>query len=199
MSSRGDVTSCLACVLSGSRGRLRWTLNLPVCVSVDDLHLRTNGEGLLSLPLLRRPRTLLALPQTQHATSVEGDSVSVRSLCHPALTERTLRRLGQSGGLQALIDRWDQSNLQELEAFIDLYFEMVWEQSMGSPEFPEPGEQAVAKETGDEEVLSSINRKLSKLELLEEIQKELKELRTDLEHNCKLTQELKDQKHDSNT
>lgn len=196
LSSSGDVTSCLACELPGHRHRLRWTLNVPVRFSADDLLLRTNESPLDPLSP-RRPRMLLALPQTQLRASADYDSVGVRSLCHPVLRERTLRRLGQSGGLQALIDRWDHSNLEELEAFIDLYFEMVWEQSMASPEFPELEEQSDVK-TGDEEVLSSIDRKLSKLELLEEIQKELKELRTNLEHSWKLTEELGEHKHDKN-
>lgn len=172
---------------------------MPVCFSVDDLHLRTTGESLLDLSSPRRPGMLLALPQTQLRVCADADSAGVRSLCHPALRERALRRLGRSGGLQALIDRWDHSDLQELEAFIDLHFEMVWEQSMGSPEVPELEEQSDGK-TGDEEVLSSINRKLSKLELLEEIQKELKELRTNLEPSWKLTEELREHKDDkSNT
>lgn len=175
-SSADDITSCLACVLSGTRRRLRWTLNLPVRFSADDLHPWTDG-GLVTLSLPRPPRMLLALPQT----SAGEDGVGVRALCHPALRERTLRRLGRSGGLQALVDRWDHSNLEELEAFIDLYFEMVWEQSMDAAEVQEPEEQPVAKESQEEEVLSSIDRKLTKLELLEEIQKELKELRINLE------------------
>lgn len=188
-----DVTSCLARVPSGNRRRLRWTLKLPVCFSADDLHLRTNGGRRFSW---RRPRTLLALPPTQLRMFAEDHGVGVHSLCHPALRERALLRLSRSGGLQALVDRWDHSNLEELEAFIDLYFEMVWEQSMGSPESPEPEEQLVVKETGEADVLASIDSKLSKLELLEDIQKELKELRTNVEHRWKLPQE---QKHDNNT
>lgn len=195
LSSRRDVTSCLACGPSGNRRRLKWTPNLPLCFSADDLHLRTNGEILLSLFSPRRPRTVPALPPPQLGTSAEDDGVGASSLCHPALRERTLRRLAGSGDLQALIDRWDHSNLEELEAFIDLYFEMVWEQSMGSLESPEPEEQPVAKETGEAELLASIDRKLSKLELLEDIQKELEELRTNLEHSWKPTEE---RKHDEN-
>lgn len=189
----GDVTSCLACGPSGNRRGLKWTLNLPLCFSADDLHLRTNGEILLRLFSPRRPRTLPALPPPQLGTSAEDGGAGAGSLCHPALRERTLRRLGGSGGLQALIDRWDHSNLEELEAFIDLYFEMVWEQSIGSSESPEPEEPPVAKEAGEEEVLASIDRKLSKLGLLEDIQKELEELRTNLEHSWKPTE---DRKHD---
>lgn len=192
LSSRGDVTSCLACGPSGNRRRLKWTLKLPLCFSADDLHLRTNGEILLSLFSPRRPRTVPALPPPQLGTSAEDDGVGARSLC-----QRTLQRLDGSGGLQALIDCWDHSNLKELEAFIDLYVEMVWEQSMGSPESPEPEEQSVAPETGEEEVLASIDRKLSKLGLLEDIQKELIELRTSLEHSLKPTEERKHDRNDN--
>lgn len=151
---------------------------MPGCFSAHGLHLRTNAESLLDLLSPRHPRMLLALPQAQLRASADHN--------HPAL-----------GGLQALIDRRDHSNLEELEAFIDLYFDMVWEQSMGSPEIPELEEQSRVK-TGDKEVLSSINRRLSKLELLEEIQKELKELRSKLEHSWKLAEELREHKHDQN-
>lgn len=185
-----DVTSCLACVPSGNRRRLRWTLQLPVRFSADDLHLRTNGERHFS------SRTLLALPPTQLRMVAEDAGAGVRSLCHPAPRERALLRLSGSGGLQALVDPRDHSNLEELEAFIDLYFEMVWEQSLGSPELPEPEEQLVVEETGEADVLASIDRKLSKLEVLEDIQKELKELRTNLQHSWTLPQE---QKHDNDT
>lgn len=151
---------------------------MPGCFPAHRLHLRTNAESLLDLLSPRHPRMLLALPQAQLRASADHDP--------PALM-----------GLQALVDRWDHSDLEELEAFIDLYFEMVWGQSRGSPEFPELEEQSEVK-TGDEEVLSSINRKLSKLELLEEIQKELKELRSKLEQSWKLAEELRENKHDQN-
>lgn len=171
---QADVTSCLPCLLSGHR--LRWTLNVPACFSADDLHLTTSPESLLDLLSPRRPRMLLALPQTQLRASAGYSSV----------------------GVGPLMERWDHSNLEELEAFIDLHFEMVWEQSMGSPELPELEEQSAGK-TGDEDALSSISRKLSKLELLEEIQKELKELRTNVEHSWKLTEELREHKHHKNS
>lgn len=152
LSSREDVTPCLACVPSGHRRRPRWILNVPVCVSAHDLHLRTNGESLLDLLSPRCPRMLPALPPTQLRASPEG----------------SLRRLGRPGGLQALMERREHSDLEELEAFIDLHFERVWEQSLSSPELEEQPDV----KTGDEEALSAINRKLSKLELLEEIQEE---------------------------
>lgn len=183
----GDLSS-LSSVLLGKQ-RLRWTLNLPVSLfSVDDLHLRLNGDGLASWSAPRQPANLLPLPQP-----------SVSSLLQPALRGRTLRRLSQSGGLQLLLDRWDGSSLQELEAFIDSYFEKVWEETMESGltaedelDSLEPPEEAEHKEEEQEEVLSSINRKLSKLELLEGIREELSELRTNLEQSGRTIQDLRD-------
>lgn len=154
---------------------LRWTLNLPVCFSADHLLRRTHG-GLLDLLPSRHPRTLLALPQTHPGASAGPGGAGARSRFP----------------LRALMDH---SDLEELEAFIDLYFETVWEHSRGSPELPELEEQSDLK-TGDEEVLRSIDRKLSKLELLEDLQKELQELRSSLEHSGKLTEELRERKHD---
>lgn len=172
--------SCLASMLSGKHG-LRWTL--PAWFPADDLHLILGGER--QLP---RPKALLAAPQTVPA---EGHIVSVTSLCHPALRERTLWRLGEAGGLQALIDRWDPGSLEELEAFIDSYFEMVWEQTMGS-DAPTAEQHVAVEEAGEEDVLSSIDRKLSKLELLDEIRKDLGELRTNLESNWRAIEELRE-------
>ncbi|KAF7664722.1 hypothetical protein LDENG_00168140 [Lucifuga dentata] len=113
---------------------------------------------------------------------------------HSCLRERTLRRITKSGGLQALIDQWGDSNLEELEAFIDSYFEMVWEQTMAEPDPPThavPVQDAVIREQ-EQEVLSSIDRKLSKLDLLEEIQRDLAALRQSLERSWKAIKELRD-------
>ncbi|XP_035852644.1 GTPase IMAP family member 8 isoform X2 [Sander lucioperca] len=194
---RDSFMSCLASMLSG-REALRWTINLPVCFPTDDLHLRLNGECRLFSS--RYPTMLLVLPQTQHKMRIaEENGISVHSLCHPALRERTLGRLTESGGLQALIDQWDDScSLEELEAFIDSYFEKIWEQAMGSfqepeAEFPTAERDAVVEEeAGQKQVLSSIDRKLSKLELLEEIRRDLAEMRTSLEHTWKAIQELRE-------
>lgn len=195
----GDLSS-LASVLSGKQ-RLRWTLNLPVSwFPVDDLHLRLNSDGQVCPFPPRRRMSLLALP---HQTPAEGD-ISVSSLLHPALRERTLQRLGDSGGLQLLLDQWDHGSLQELEAFIDSYFEMVWEGTMGSCQTAEVDLQASGpcvdlEEARHEEVLSSIDRKLSKLELLEDIRSELTELKSNLEQSCKAILELREKvKEDNN-
>lgn len=201
---RDSFLSCLTSMLS--KEGLRWTINLPVWFPTDDLHLRQNGESQAHLFSSRLPKSLLVSPQTHRSMLVEENVTSVSSLCHPALRERTLRRLTESGGLQELIDRWDHSSLEELEAFIDSYFEMVWEQTMGSfqptePDRPTTEWDATVEEARQEEVLSSIDKKLSKLELLEEIRRDMAELRMSLEHNWKAIQELreKSKQDDKNT
>ncbi|XP_065820803.1 uncharacterized protein si:ch211-214j24.15 [Labrus bergylta] len=190
---RETFRSCLAFVLSGEKG-LRWTLNLPVWFPSGELHLRLNIEKQVLLFSSRRPTMLPLLPEMQHKVPAEENVLSAYSLFHPSLREQTLRRLAESGSLQALIDQWDQrSSLEELEAFIDDYFEMVWEKTMGSFQPPEPDQDAAAEETegGQEDVLSSIDKKLSKLELLEEIRVDMAELRRSLELSWKAIQDLR--------
>ncbi|XP_070780071.1 uncharacterized protein [Enoplosus armatus] len=181
---RDRFMSCLASMLSG------WTKNLPVWFPPDDLPLRLNGESQVQLFSPRHPPVFLVLPQTQRRMLAEENVMSVNSLCHPALRDRTLRRLAGSGPLQALIDQRGDSSLEELEAFIDSYFEMVWEPT--EPDCPT---------TEQEEVLSSIDRKLSKLDILEEIRRDLAELRKSLEHSWKAIQELREKRKqdDNNT
>ncbi|XP_068574652.1 GTPase IMAP family member 8 [Cebidichthys violaceus] len=192
---RDRFLSCLASMLSGEAAP-RWTMNLPVWLPTDDLRLRLNGAR---RPFSStHPTVLLVVPQTQHRMLAEENGLSVHSLCQPALRGRTLRRLSEAGGLQALIDQWDDSSLEELEAFIDSYFEMIWEQTMGSfqePVRPTAKQEAVVEEeekAGQQEVLSSIDRKLSKLELLEEIKMDLAELRTSLENSWRAIQDLRE-------
>ncbi|XP_059204071.1 GTPase IMAP family member 8 [Centropristis striata] len=196
---RDRLMSCLATMLSSKEG---WNINVPAWFPADDLQLDM-GCRLFSS---RHPTMLLVLPQTQRRMLVEDNGV--HSLCHPALRERTLWRLAESGGLQTLIDQWGDSSLEELETFIDSYFEAIWEQTMGSLQDPEcpTAEQTVAAEEvvqqqQEEEVLSSIDRKLSKLELLEEIRTDVAQLRTSLENSWKVIQELreKSKQDDNNT
>lgn len=187
---RDSFMSCLASMLSGKEG-LRWTKYLPAWFPTDDLHLRLNGESQGHLSSTRHPTMLLVFPQTQHRMIAEQN-------------HHTHMKLAESGCLQSLIDQRDKSNLEELEAFIDTYFEMVWEQTIGSfqpaePNSPTAEQAAVVEETGEEEVLSSIDRKLSKLELLEEIRRDLVELRKSLEHSWKATKEEKSKQDDNNT
>lgn len=135
---------------------------------------------------------------------MQENVITVHSHSHPALREQPLRTLAETGGLQALTGQWGDSNLEELEAFIDSYFEMVREQIMGSFQTPEPHHltaehDAVVEEAGEAQILSSIDRKLSKLELLEEIRNDLAQLRESLELSWKAIQELRDRsKQDAN-
>lgn len=184
-------------------GQQRITVKLPVWFPTDhpQSSMRLNGESQLCPFLPRDSTVVFILPQTQHRMLAEDseDVTEVHSLCHPPVRERTLRRITESGGLQALIDQWGDSNLEELEAFIDSYFETVWEQAMGSFQpgesdglIPEVLEQdAVIRDPGAE-VLSSIDRKLSKLDLLEEIQRDLAELGESLERSWRAIKELRD-------
>ncbi|XP_029944926.1 GTPase IMAP family member 8 [Salarias fasciatus] len=178
--------SYVAAVLSGRR-RATWpAVDLPFQLC------RPLRGSLVSGMVLVSPHA-----QRRMLAEEEAEAVSVHALCHPALRERTLRRLYHSGGLQALIDQWGDSSLEELEAFIDSYFQMVWEQTMGSdqasePDCPAPEEgEEEEEEDQEEEVLSSIDRKLTKLELLEEIKSDLAELRQSLERSWKAIEELR--------
>lgn len=196
----GDaLAACLASMLSGGAAA-RWTMNPPGWLPNDVLHLRLNCAR---RPLSsKRPTMLLVAPQTQRGTLAEENGISVHSLCRPAPRERTLAGLSESGGLQALIDQWGESSLEELEAFIDSYFEMIWEKTVGSLEEPVRPTADVGEEVEEEEedeVLSSINRKLSKLELLDEIRRDLAELRASLENSWRAIQELRERsKQDGN-
>ncbi|XP_039466725.1 uncharacterized protein LOC120439771 [Oreochromis aureus] len=157
-------------------------------------HLRVNSESLMD-PIPRRLETThLVSSQTQNEACIEQDLISVQSLCHPALIEQTLRRVSESGGLQTFIEQWGNSSLEELEAFIDLHFEIVWEEAMRSCQPPEPS-HAVPKQDNavgeaGEEVFTSIHRKLSKLELLEEIKRDLAEQRKRVEQIWRIIQQL---------
>ncbi|XP_034046357.1 GTPase IMAP family member 8 [Thalassophryne amazonica] len=161
----------------------RLVVNLHVWSTPDHLHnLRVNGTSQVPPFSPTHP----SFPQMQIRIGTDGEDSSVQSPCHPALTERTLR---------SLTEQWGDSSLEELEAFIDSYFEMLWEQAVGSlhPAQPSctPAEQVT--EAGDT-LLLSIDRKLSKLDLLEEIQMDLAELRRSLVHSWNVKEELKDSK-----
>ncbi|RVE69846.1 hypothetical protein OJAV_G00082000 [Oryzias javanicus] len=155
------------------------------------------------LRLANENRVVVFSRQTQQRRASEEDAVSVRALCHPALRGRALRRLSESGNLQALIDQWGCSSLKELEDFIDSYFEMVWEQTMESLHSSEPENlsaemDAAVGEIGREELLLSIDRKLSKLDILEEIRNDVAELRQNLESSWRAIQQLRE-KHEKDS
>ncbi|KAM4598317.1 GTPase IMAP family member 8-like [Polymixia lowei] len=208
---RDSFLSSLASVLRGSEGLRRAAggsrivmVNVPDWFPAGDPHSQAslNGKRQAHPFSPRHQAVVLVLPaeppQTQHRalTEEKEDIVEVHSLCHPRLRERTLKKLTGSGGLQALIDQWGTSNLEELENFIDSYFEMVWEQAMRSvtaehdcqtSEIPEV--DAVVEEPG-QDALTSIDKKLSKLDLLEEIQSDIVQLRLSLEQSLKTIQGL---------
>ncbi|KAM9843923.1 uncharacterized protein ACBR49_013041 [Aulostomus maculatus] len=195
---RGRLMSCLVSLLSGTEG-LRCTatrpprlaVNLPVWHRIHD-PLSLSPAGWFSY---RHPTTVL--PQAPHASDVH-------SLSRPTQTAQTLGRPTGSGGLQAAMEQWGDNSLEELEAFIDVYFETALEQAAWSfepaePNCPSAEQHVLAREAG-EEVLLSIDRKLSKLDLLEEMRADLEELRRTLESSLKATQELRDKgKQDANS
>lgn len=135
---------------------------------------------------------VLFLPHAQ--TSTEDIINPVRALCHPMLINRTLRRLTEYGGLHNIIDQWGDSSLEELEAFIDLHFEMLWEQAMGSCLEAEQESPSTESDNVEKEVLANINRKLSKLDVLEEIKEDLAELKKSIEQSVKAIEELREKK-----
>lgn len=127
---------------------------------------------------------VLFLPHAQSCTEVNP----VHSLCRPMLINRTLTRLTEYGGLQNIIEQWGDSSLEELEAFIDLYFEMLWERTMGSCL---EAEQENPTRVEEEDMLANINQKLSKLDALEEIKEDLAELKKSMERSVKTIEELR--------
>uniref|UniRef100_A0A3Q3N8C1 AIG1-type G domain-containing protein n=1 Tax=Mastacembelus armatus TaxID=205130 RepID=A0A3Q3N8C1_9TELE len=184
---------CLASVLHGKGPKWPTTINLPIWFPRDDPHtsVRLSGKSQVNLCSPRHPTVLLTLPERQDGRIVEEN------------TNLHCRKLIESGDLQGLIDKWGNSSLEELEAFIDSYFGMVWEQTTGSFQMAESNcfttDRCTVGKAGDEEVISSIDKKLSKLELLEGIRSDLAELRDGLEHSWKAIRELRDKsKQDPN-
>lgn len=187
-------------------------VNLPDCLhtgSTQSHHLRWNGQNGRKPVTLFSPghQALLLVQQPKEPERMlvkkQEDIVDIQSLGHPRLRDRTLKEIARTGGLQALIDQWGNSNLEELESFIDSYSEMVWKKTMGSfiveeedcltsnsPEMNDVGEDLV--NNGGQEVLSSIDKKLSKLDILEGMQRDLLDLRQSLDRSCDIIQELSD-------
>ncbi|KTF80948.1 hypothetical protein cypCar_00019665 [Cyprinus carpio] len=121
---------------------------------------------------------------------IEEDSAKIRR-------ENVLRRKQSlrafKKNMQNLIDQWGDSNIEELEAFIDSYFEMVWQEAMNEPKCtsmtPINSEGITENDQGH---LASIDRKLSKLDILEGVQRDLQELKQTIKHCSRIFQELKD-------
>lgn len=107
--------------------------------------------------------------------------------------QRELTEFIKTGNLQALIDEWGDSNIEELEAFIDSYLEMVLKESVESAltEQSSPDKNMCVAEACHD-VLSSVDRKLSKLSVLEGMQRDMQELKHTLELNSKIMQDLMD-------
>lgn len=86
----------------------------------------------------------------------------------------------------------DWSSLEDLEAFIDSYFDTLaeWEALTPPPPPPPPWTEGAAPRSG-ELLLSSIERKLSKLDVLEEIREDLAEVRRSLELSWKVMEEIR--------
>ncbi|KAK6312061.1 hypothetical protein J4Q44_G00177250 [Coregonus suidteri] len=215
--------SSMASVLQGNQEGLMWNMggrqtlvvNLPDWLhtgSTQSHHLRWNGQNGRKPVTLFSPghqALLLVIPVEQPKepermlVEKQEDIVDIQSLGHPRLRDRAFKEIARTGGLQALIDQWGNSNLEELESFIDSYFEMVWKETMGSfmveeedclisnsPELDDVGDDLVNE--GGQEVLSSIDKKLSKLDILEGMQRDLLELRQSLDRSCNIIQELSD-------
>ncbi|KAK2893040.1 hypothetical protein Q8A67_013028 [Cirrhinus molitorella] len=109
--------------------------------------------------------------------------------------ERAIMDFVQSENLQNLIDQWGDSNIEELEAFIDSYFEMVWQEARNEPESSRMAPincECSGITENDQGYLASIDRKLSKLDILEGVQRDLRELNQTIKHCSTIFQELKD-------
>ncbi|KAL0993266.1 hypothetical protein UPYG_G00105390 [Umbra pygmaea] len=135
-------------------------------------------------------------PQEPERTPVDQEDITA------------LMELSRTGGLQAAIDQWGSSNLDELESFIDFYFEMVWKETRGSfmaekqdcftnnsPEMDDGYGEDILGE-GRQKILSSIEQKLSKLDILESMQRDLLELKKSLDHSCSIIQDLSNRRKD---
>lgn len=125
--------------------------------------------------------------------------------CRPALPyyhstaqtakERAFMDFVQSESLQNLIDQWGDSNIEELEAFIDSYFEMVWQEKCSSMTTINCESSGINENAQGH--LASIDRKLSKLDILEGVQRELRELKQSIRHCSRMFEELKDRSKDT--
>ncbi|XP_051905429.1 GTPase IMAP family member 8-like [Hippocampus zosterae] len=117
----------------------------------------------------RFPMMLLVLPAARQGPRRARHVHPQRSIC------------SQSG---------DWSSLEDLEAFIDSYFDTLAEWEALTPPPPPPWTEGAAPRSA-ELLLSSIERKLSKLDVLEEIREDLAEVRRSLELSCKVMQEIR--------
>nr|XP_057905728.1 GTPase IMAP family member 8 [Doryrhamphus excisus] len=138
--------------------------------------LRAGGGHRLTVNVpgwLHAPTMLLVLPHT-HLGMLPGGSAGLeRSLC-----------------IQSDL-RSDRASLEELEAFIDSYFELLWEQVTAPPQACDSAPTVHSDNGVEGELLSSIDQKLSKLDLLEDIRVDLAEVRRSLELSWTIIQDLR--------
>jgi len=154
----------------------------------------------------------LASPTAHHhhhqralAVAREDAPATARSLWQPR--DDTLKKLLEAGDMQALIDQWGSRSLVELEAFVDAHFEMVWMRALWEQEHeamcPAPAAAdddddddvtgagvARAAEGAEPSAVSAIAERLCKLDLLEEIQRDLVEIKSSLAKCWNIMQEL---------
>lgn len=154
----------------------------------------TNGIVLVITPEHQRQSHVL-LQGKEDGVFYEQVTNCVESSSPPTMQhgQRDLKEFVKTGNLQALIDEWGDSNIEELEAFIDSYLEMLLQESVesASTEQSSPDKNVCVVEACHG-VLSSIDRKLSKLGVLEEMQRDLQELKYTLEQSSKIIQDLMD-------
>ncbi|XP_056463921.1 uncharacterized protein si:ch211-214j24.15 [Gadus chalcogrammus] len=186
---------------------LRWTLRdilaamgiLPNWSRTSSPHDRVEvlSEGRVCVSPLRLRGAEPASPSHHQralttAAATEEDAVAARSPWQPR--DDALRKLFASGDLQALIDQWGSSSLEELEAFVDAHFEMVWERAMSSAseddDVTERGRATGEEGAEQDEAGSSVAEGLSKLHLLEDIQREVTEMKQSLDKCWKVMLEL---------
>ncbi|XP_061905399.1 GTPase IMAP family member 8-like [Entelurus aequoreus] len=153
-----NVTSCLLAMLAGA-DRLRPRRGQRLTVTLP--------EYLQAELSPRLPMMLLVWPHAHLQMLPGGNGSLERSLCS--------RRHVQRDGAR---------DLDELEAFIDRYFDTLRE--------PPQSREAGA------DLLSSIDKKLSKLDLPEDIRVDLAEVRRSLEHSWTLIQDLR-RKHNKSS
>ncbi|XP_028810075.1 GTPase IMAP family member 8 [Denticeps clupeoides] len=101
---------------------------------------------------------------------------------------------GVSGDLQAAIDYFGCESVDELESFIDYYHELILEDSAAVSSAKQSSACSSGNDVsmGKDSLLSSIDQKLSKLDILEPMKKDLLEMKHILESSCKILLELKD-------
>ncbi|KAJ8411129.1 hypothetical protein AAFF_G00171350 [Aldrovandia affinis] len=180
--------------------------------------LRDTGQNVWSpdFPSSSRPQTLVLVIPTDQWKAVNwrilertGESSAT---CTEAPKRSTVEELVHLsvGDIQSLVEKHGQnSTIEELESFIDAYLEMVRDGAVQSPTtgeterghgtrraLPHSSSNAPTWDDGgllklDYKILSSIDERLSKLDILEAMQRELKEMASTLKDSCQIINKLK--------